>query len=127
MKVFLEGHTSKQVEDRMVHLAGQAFHCWKQEGHPGWSLDDRDSSMLDEMHHRDVCNQHLSKQRFAANCSSVTLIIVKLVLVAPYALCAIAVLQDICPFDLQGQKHSPMESCTCIISRFATCKCKGTP
>lgn len=53
-QVFLEGHISKQHEAKMGSLAGEAFQCWKQEGHPGWILDDRDSSILDEMQHREV-------------------------------------------------------------------------
>ena len=44
----------KQQQAQMRALAAEAFQCWKQEGHPGWTLDDRDSSMLDEMHQREV-------------------------------------------------------------------------
>ena len=50
----------KQQQAQMIALAGEAFQCWKQDGHPGWSLDDRDSDMLDDMLQREVRPRLLS-------------------------------------------------------------------
>lgn len=58
----------KQHEARMMSLAGEAFQCWKQEGHPGWLLDDRDSSILDEMHQREVRLSTPVNKRVAHSC-----------------------------------------------------------